>query len=577
MIDKYQKEFIGSWIVVVIMIGMILVPVSNINAEIEGDYEYKENDDGTVTIIEYKGNARDLEIPGKIDGKVVTSIGEMAFYRKGLTSVKIPESVMEIGERAFSYNDIEKINIPNQLEIIESGVFNSNNLTQITIPKRVKEIKNNAFMQNSLKTITIPENVRVIEYQAFYVNYLTSIVLPKNVNEVGNAAFANTNITSVTIYNKKLDIGKNAFGYLPNQSIFGYLNSTSEAYVNDMKRAYENIEETDKMKFIALDSPPIINILLNRGTITKDTLVKFKSDVMLDLDYNHDIAKIKNITWKIDGKEVGNKETLNVSQYTDSIGEKKVTLIVETEFGGIAEKEITFFVKLLNKIKSKFIIDGNTATVVDDQIGLIEQEGIMTIDLSEYSENIREIKLDQKQIEELIRKKAMIQIQKENVMLNIPSINLRHNQALSLIINQLDPSTENLPNIKDAYGAIYDFTIKQGDSIISSFDQPIELVFSVGGVDSNIAEELRVYYWNEHKEKWKLVGGKYKNGNIHVSTNHFSKFGLFHPSVMKDEVSVTGQKLPETATKSYHMIMIGSIILLLGIITYIWRRYLQMN
>ena len=58
--------------------------------------------DGNAVITNYKGESSDVVIPGKIQGRPVTEIGEGAFRGCGLTSVVIPQSVSFIGESAFS-------------------------------------------------------------------------------------------------------------------------------------------------------------------------------------------------------------------------------------------------------------------------------------------------------------------------------------------------------------------------------------------------------------------------------------------------------------------------------------------
>ena len=61
---------------------------------IDADYEWEENEDGSVTITGYTGDGGDVVIPSVIDGKPVTSIGDYAFEKcTGLTSVTIPDSV----------------------------------------------------------------------------------------------------------------------------------------------------------------------------------------------------------------------------------------------------------------------------------------------------------------------------------------------------------------------------------------------------------------------------------------------------------------------------------------------------
>ena len=49
---------------------------------------YKENPDGTLTIVEYKGSDLDVVVPQTIDGKAVTGIEKYAFYSTYIKSVQ---------------------------------------------------------------------------------------------------------------------------------------------------------------------------------------------------------------------------------------------------------------------------------------------------------------------------------------------------------------------------------------------------------------------------------------------------------------------------------------------------------
>ncbi len=67
-----------------------------------GGFAY-EVTQSTITITGYTEGGGSVAVPGTIDGKPVTSIGDWAFYgRIGLTSIALPNGVGRIGEYAFS-------------------------------------------------------------------------------------------------------------------------------------------------------------------------------------------------------------------------------------------------------------------------------------------------------------------------------------------------------------------------------------------------------------------------------------------------------------------------------------------
>ena len=99
-----------------------------------------ELNDGTLEISKYAGNSATCVIPGEINGKKVTKIGDNAFIDcTELTSVTIPDGVTSIDEAAF---------------------LCCTSLTSVTIPDSVTSIKSKAFFKcTSLKSVTIPASV----------------------------------------------------------------------------------------------------------------------------------------------------------------------------------------------------------------------------------------------------------------------------------------------------------------------------------------------------------------------------------------------------------------------------------
>ena len=222
-------------------------------AERYGDFEYSVLDDGTVEITDYNGSAEKVDIPEKIDGKSVTSIGFATF--EGCTNLKgitIPDGVISIGE--FVFNNcisLTSITIPDSVISIGGFAFyNCISLTSITIPDSVTSIGNLTFSgctsltaisvatgnQNYVsvngvlydkdktaimcypagkkdKIYKILDNVTSIGAEAFDgCTSLTSITIPNSVTEIGWYAFDGcTSLTSITIPNSVTWISDDAF------------------------------------------------------------------------------------------------------------------------------------------------------------------------------------------------------------------------------------------------------------------------------------------------------------------------------------------------------------------------------
>ena len=246
---KLKKWLLG----LVTFAAMVVICAVCTGAETYGNFEYSVRDDGTVEITDYNGSAEKVEIPEKINGKSVTSIGNYAFeYCENITSVTIPDSVTSIGFCVFSNcTSLTSITIPNSVTSISGGAFeNCTSLTAINvasensnyvsvngvlynkdkttiicypagkkdnnykIPDSVTEIDDYAFNGCiSLSSVTIPNSVTSIGVYAFeYCASLKSITIPDSVPLVGPGAFSNcTNLTSVTIQNGVMYIGNEAF------------------------------------------------------------------------------------------------------------------------------------------------------------------------------------------------------------------------------------------------------------------------------------------------------------------------------------------------------------------------------
>lgn len=237
---------------------------------------------GEVVITGYEGNAAEIIIPSKIEGKSVTSIGEWAFWGcENLTSITIPNSVISIADWAFKdvYNlvnitipnsvtsiglcafdntkwinkqyennpcviinnilirvqyDVKEVIIPDGVTKIEEGAFaGCKNLTKVTIPDSVIYYEEYAFPDNTViirgASSVIPEGLKYIISKSEvtitgYEGNATEIVIPseiegKKVTSIGDYAFEYCeNLTSVTIPYGVVSIGDAAFSACENLS-----------------------------------------------------------------------------------------------------------------------------------------------------------------------------------------------------------------------------------------------------------------------------------------------------------------------------------------------------------------------
>lgn len=212
----------------------------------------------------------------------VTTIGYEAFHScENLASINIPDSVTSIGDSAFfgtawleakrKENPLVIVNnilidgkacegdivIPNGVTNIQSYTFYSCvSLKSVTIPNSVTTIGYNAFLGcESLASINIPDSLTSIGYNAFYgCSSLTSITIPDSVTYIGHSTFHDcSSLTSITILNPDCEIYDAAYTisnyadsyfHYYNGTIYGYENSTAQAYAEKYDRKFVSLGKT---------------------------------------------------------------------------------------------------------------------------------------------------------------------------------------------------------------------------------------------------------------------------------------------------------------------------------------------
>mgnify|MGYP002861182698 FL=1 len=186
--------------------------------------------DGSNVIIETASNTLMIGCKGSVIPSGVTTIGERAFVRSGLTSIAIPASVTTIGNRAFLWcTDLSAITVD-----AGNGTFNDGNGSNViietasntlvvgckgsVIPYGVTTIGEYAFEGSSIESITIPSSVTKLENYAFGdCKSLTSVTIPSSVTSIENRVFAYCSyLTSSYIPASVTNIGRYAFGYCGN-------------------------------------------------------------------------------------------------------------------------------------------------------------------------------------------------------------------------------------------------------------------------------------------------------------------------------------------------------------------------
>jgi hypothetical protein len=187
------------------------VPALMWNPSSLSQFDYTTNA-GTVSITGYTGPGGAVTIPFAINGMVVTSIAQGAFfYCTSLTSVMIPGSVTSIGNYAFLGSGLTNAMIPGSVTSIGVDAFDScPSLTSVIMADGVSSIGDGAF-QNcpSLASVIVPGSVTSIGYYAFAgCPTLASVCFMGNAPSYGPVPFFGEN--AVTVYYSPGTVGWNS-------------------------------------------------------------------------------------------------------------------------------------------------------------------------------------------------------------------------------------------------------------------------------------------------------------------------------------------------------------------------------
>lgn len=384
-----KKKSICLFLTFVLVLGMaagvtLSLPCTT-QAQTSQDYEYEILTDGTISILKYTGNARELMIPAFLDGRRVTAIGEDAFAEcYTLERVKISEGITTIGRDAFFSSDVEEIEIPKSVtEIgkravngcavdvdlenpvyasVEGTLFNKEKTTLISysgkevssyqIPDGVKVIAENAFYASPLVNVKISNSVESIGKYAFcFSTSLKEISLPEKVESIANDAFDGCKkLEKITIYHKDCKISASEYTIPENTVIYGQPDSTAKEYAIKYKRVFKIIGDvscdhtykTTTTKATLKKNGNILKRCSKCGEVSSKKTIYYPKTIKLSKEsYVYD-GKIKKPTVSVKGS---NGKTISSSHYKvsygklyKSTGRYTVTITFKGNYTGTAKR-----------------------------------------------------------------------------------------------------------------------------------------------------------------------------------------------------------------------------------------------
>ena len=103
----------------------------------------------------------------------VQTINRYAFYKSGLVTVELPDTVQLLGEYAFACSyTLRDIKLSNSLTTIQAKAFsNCDELETINLPSSLHTLESNALWGSGIIYITIPSTVTTIDSYAFQQCY----------------------------------------------------------------------------------------------------------------------------------------------------------------------------------------------------------------------------------------------------------------------------------------------------------------------------------------------------------------------------------------------------------------------
>lgn len=189
--NKLSELIKNASILLVGLLTSLSVLAEDFSYTYEGNqvfYTVLDYDAGTCKILDgseqygsFQPVSGDLVIPETAyDGVrpyTVVEIGKLSFYRKPISSVKIPRSIKVVDEKAFANcENLKSVIFCDSPVSIEYRAFiNCSNLTTVDFGNNLAHIYSEAFKNCGITSLSIPESTQSLGTEAFRANPVTEV------------------------------------------------------------------------------------------------------------------------------------------------------------------------------------------------------------------------------------------------------------------------------------------------------------------------------------------------------------------------------------------------------------------
>lgn len=188
---KKKCAVVFALIIALICSFCIGMAVSNDNRK--NSFDYRSGGEIGVIVTNYKGKAKNVKIPEKINGQTVIGVEATFTGNETVESVTLPDTLQYIYNDTFSLcKNLKKVTFSSELLWICNSAFKDcTSLTEVNLPNKVEKIEDSAFYGcTALKSVTLPQSLTRLEANAFgKCSSLTSVVVPKNVEYLDAGTF----------------------------------------------------------------------------------------------------------------------------------------------------------------------------------------------------------------------------------------------------------------------------------------------------------------------------------------------------------------------------------------------------